>query len=187
MSSSKNAFPFRLDQLGFNPCNFTKLIFAGEVPPADMFALLTTHWGIGEHLATAFMNFYGGHVFDAYNAIFELSELKEKYIQESPWSTSLKLNALPSCWDMASGSESDRNRMKQVLNSLAISGFSKIDSTSNDDKVVEMISSHSIGGVVSQGATVVGLPATVFNNTCKRALVPAKQSVRLMIAMDLVA
>ena len=50
-----------------------------------MFALLTTRWGMGEHLAVAFLNFYGGHVFDAYNAVCKLNLQKEDYEQEAPW------------------------------------------------------------------------------------------------------
>ncbi len=70
LSSSEYEFPFKLDRIDFSHRNLT---YAGEVPPADMFALLTTRWGMGEHLATAFLNFYGGHVFDAYKAVSKLN------------------------------------------------------------------------------------------------------------------
>ena len=183
MSSSEHAFPFRLDRLGFSPRNFSKLIFAGEVPPADMFALLTTRWGMGEHLAAAFLNFYGGHVYDAYNAVLELQLKKEDYQQIFPWVTSLEIDALLICLEMAGESKSDRTLMKKVLTTLATSGFSAIKSK---NKVAEMLSSYNVGGVVPRGATVVGLPLTAFKGAYKSGLVPSKQSIRLMIAMDLV-
>ena len=185
MSSSEHAFPFRLDRLGFSSRNFTELIFAGEVPPADMFALLTTRWGMGEHLAVAFLNFYGGHVFDAYNAVSELDLQKEHYDQYSPWVTSLDCGALANCLEMAGESKSDQTRMKKVLTSLATSGFSAIKSSSATDKVAEMISVRNVGGVVPLGATVVGLAPTEFKRTYDHGLVPSKQAIRLLIAKQM--
>ena len=178
LSSSEHEFPFKLDRIGFGNNNFTGIVFAGEVPPADMFVLLTTRWGIGEHLATTFLNFYGGHVFDAYQAVFMLNVQKTYYNQESPWATSLHLNALPSCLALVGGSDAERAEMKRVLKALATSGFSLTSLTSYVDKVAEMITSKHVGGVVTNRAVVVGLPPTQL----KSCLVPSKQSMRLMIA-----
>ena len=147
-----------------------------------MFALLTTRWGMGQHLAAAFLNFYGGHVFDAYNAVSKLDLQKEDYQQRSPWVTSLDCGALAECLELAGESESDRTRMKKVLTSLATTGFAAIKSSSATDKVAEMISVRNVGGVVPLGATVVGLARAALNSKARQVAVPAKQSIRLLIA-----
>jgi hypothetical protein len=70
LASSEHSFPFRLcNDLKFNIKNFTEFIFAGEIPPNKMFELFTTQWGMGENMALAMVDFYGGHVWSALNAI----------------------------------------------------------------------------------------------------------------------
>jgi hypothetical protein len=48
--SSEHSYPFHLSVVPFNLANISKHVFAGDVPPRDMFTLLTTHWGMGPHV-----------------------------------------------------------------------------------------------------------------------------------------
>ncbi len=185
MASSDNAFPYKLKEIGFSSHNFNKFIFAGEVSPASMFTLLTNRWGMGENLATAFLNFYGGHIYDAYKAMSDLARHKEECKQMSPWVTTLDVHAIPQCLKI-NGSD-DQALMKKVLKTLVTRGFADIESTPSYDNVTEWISSKNIGGIVVLDATVVGLPTSTFgiHKQIRLGLVPSKHSIRLLTAAHL--
>ena len=52
-----------MQNYGFNVEDLTDYIFAGEVPTDKMYELLVTKWGVGNNLAVAFIDYYGGHVY----------------------------------------------------------------------------------------------------------------------------
>lgn len=74
LASSEHAFPYRLNLVadGNYSQNATDRIFAGEVPPKDMFELLTKKWGMGSCLASVFIACYGGHIWNCAIAVDKL-------------------------------------------------------------------------------------------------------------------
>lgn len=78
LASSEHAFPFRLNAVaGINfSQNVTDRIFAGEVPPKDMFEMLTKKWGMGPSLASVFISCYGGHIWNCALAVAKLVSQK---------------------------------------------------------------------------------------------------------------
>ena len=81
--SSEHAFPYGLQdpQINFNLGDFNGYIYAGEVPPKDMYDLLTVKWGIEPNVAIALISIYGGHIYDMKEALFRLCEQKERFRQ----------------------------------------------------------------------------------------------------------
>ena len=79
--SSEHSFPFRLrhPDLAFNTDDFTKYIFSGEISPKSMYELLTEKWGIDPYLANILIDFYGGHIYDVYEALLRLYRGKENF------------------------------------------------------------------------------------------------------------
>ena len=73
LATSEHGLPFRLRALGFNTDHIRKTIVAEEVPPAVMKRELMQSWGCGEHLATALLSLYGGHVLHASAAVRKLA------------------------------------------------------------------------------------------------------------------
>ena len=63
----------------FNDDNFTKLMFMSEVSPAQMYHLLTEEWRMGEHLAIAMIEFFGGHIWNHHRAIKSFARQMEKF------------------------------------------------------------------------------------------------------------
>eukprot|EP00439_Symbiodinium_sp_Y106_P000320 s14644_g1.t1 len=49
--SSEHGYPFKLAKAGLNLADIQDVIIAPEVPPNDMFKMLTGHWGMGYRLA----------------------------------------------------------------------------------------------------------------------------------------
>ena len=107
------------------------------------------------------------------------------YSQYSPWVVSLEIDALDNCLALVGGSKSDQTRMKKTLASLATTGFAPIQSQV-PNIVAEMISACNIGGVVTLGSTVVGLPPNTLTAHARKGLVSSKQAIRLLIAVSLV-
>eukprot|EP00439_Symbiodinium_sp_Y106_P009359 s361_g1.t1 len=58
--SSEHGYPFKLAKAGLNLVDIKNIIIAPEVPPVDMFEMLTDHWGMGHRLARLFVATYGG-------------------------------------------------------------------------------------------------------------------------------
>eukprot|EP00439_Symbiodinium_sp_Y106_P044525 s4130_g5.t1 len=58
--SSEHGYPFKLAKAGLNLVDIQNMIIAPEVPPVDMFKMLTDHWGMGHRLARLFVATYGG-------------------------------------------------------------------------------------------------------------------------------
>ena len=52
--SSEHGYPYKLTKAGLNLVDIKNIIIAPEVPPVDMFKMLTGHWGMGPRLARLF-------------------------------------------------------------------------------------------------------------------------------------
>ena len=171
--SSEHSFPFRLSdpRLGFNLSNFTEYIYAGEVPPNEMYKLLTTKWGVRDNLALALIDHFGGHIWDTYLALNRLNSDREEFIALDPQLGQDVVRCLK--W------EGNKEQMKMTLCQIAESGFSPL--SDQDDPIAEVISKNNVGGVVKKRSTVVGLPLDAWGKS-KIGLVPSKQSTRLAIA-----
>ena len=101
LAVSEYGYPYRLRAGGFfNVNNITKVIFAGEVPPADMRVLLLERWNLGPRLADVFLAYYGGHVHMASQALAELANTRDAFDCESVaapglWAPSIRVCVIP--------------------------------------------------------------------------------------------
>lgn len=172
--SSDHVFPFRLTEpkLGFNLKDINKFIFAGEVPPNKMFNLLTQEWELSDNLALSIISLYGGHIWDVYQALIKLKNRKEDFIL---FDSNLSAN-IDNCFDDCTNKE----EMIRILRLLAQNGFYPLEK--RNDPIAEVISRHNVGGVVTERALNIGLPKSAWYDGYKFGLVPASQSMRLVIA-----
>jgi hypothetical protein len=172
-------FPFRLadPRLSFNLKDITEFIFAGEVPPNEMYKLLTDEWKLSNNLSLALISLYGGHIWDIYQALMRLRESKEDFY---PFDANLTSN-IAKCFK--NGGE-DKELLINTLKLLSENGFSPLKE--DDEPVSEILSKHNVAGVVMKTALNIGLPKSVWSDGCKYGLVPTSQSTRLLIAEYLV-
>lgn len=152
--------------------DINKFIYAGEVPPDEMFKLLTQEWKLKENLALSIIDLYGGHIWDVYQALMRLRERKEDFVL---FDGNLSAN-IANCFK----SKIEKDEMIRTLRILAETGF--VPLKERDDPVAEVMSLHNVGGVVTEIALNIGLPTSVWKDGCKFGLVPASQSTRLVIA-----
>jgi len=176
--SSDHVFPFRFaePQLGFNLKDINKFLFAGEVPPKEMVKLLSQEWKLSEDLSLALISLYGGHIWDVYQALMRLREMKEDFYS---FDANLSAN-IAKCFK----DKIEKKDMIVALQQLAESGFVPLQD--RDDPIAEVISKNNVGGVVAKSALNVGLPKSVWESKCEFGLVPTSQSTRLLIAKYLV-
>ena len=74
----------------------------------------------------------------------------------------------------------DKPRMRELLTQIAVNGFAPIDDI--DDSEAEIISKHNVGGQVQkERSTVIGFPVEMWGKH-EICLIPATQSIRLVIA-----
>jgi hypothetical protein len=59
--------------------DISKFLFAGEVPPNEMYKLLTQEWDLSEKLSLAIISLYGGHIWRICQALMRLREMKERF------------------------------------------------------------------------------------------------------------
>jgi hypothetical protein len=178
--SSEHAFPYRLrdPRLDFNLDNCNGYIYAGEVPPKDMYELLTAKWGIESNIALALINLYGGHVYDMMLAIERLQSRKHKFnwYFDSNLSDNVKR-----CLKWNFEKCEDNVRMRDTLRQLAITGFAPLDDI--NDPVAIKISENNVGGTVKKTGITIGLRDEVWLETkYENGIVPTKQAMRLVIA-----
>ena len=148
--TSEYSFPYRLQHDNFfNTSNLTRTLFAGEVPPADMRALLRA-WGLGPRLCDVFLAFYGGHVHLAAQALALLEEQQDLFRCDAVAPLGVR-SALGTCLQESRGPE-----MAAMLRAMAAQGFAPVSSVG--DACAQALSQASVGGLVVTSATVVGLP-----------------------------
>ena len=152
--TSEYAYPYRLQHNGFfNTTNLTRTLFAGEVPPGDMRALLQGAWGLGPRLSDVFLGYYGGHVHMASQALALLEEQGDQFKCEDVAPASVR-GAIVRC--LEAGEAGGRGSMREMLRAMAQQGFAPV--RHEGDTRVQALSEANIGGLVVTSATVVGLP-----------------------------
>lgn len=139
--------PFRLctnKKIDFRIEDFTSFIYAGEIPPKDMYDYLQRY--------RAFIDHYGGHVWDMHRALISLSQRWEKFQALD----SRMSNTVAKCLKWKGDKECDNLNMRQVLRQ-PIEEF--------DDPIAKVISENNVGGVVSLPSIVIGLRDEVWQST----------------------
>lgn len=175
--SSEHSFPFRLSEdVDFNIAILNRFIFAGEVPPKDMYTLLTTQWGVKHNLAVALIDNYGGHIYDVKLALERLKAEKSDFISMYP-EMKRNVNQCLDCKDV------DEQSIIDTLKRLAIDGFVPLKKP--DDPIARIISKYNVGGVVQDISVPIGVRKDMWGDN-EYGLVPSKQSMRLAIAKILV-
>ena len=174
-------FPYRLShpELNFNLLNLKKYIYAGEVPPKDMYQLLTVKWEIEPNIAVALIDIYGGHIYDVKEALVRLHSEKENF--DYFFDSSAYTDVLQ-CLNWKFIKKSDNVRMRSILKQLAISGFFPLEDIG--DPVAEVIGRNNVGGIIRKSGTTIGLNRQVWanNSFAYIGIVVSKQSMRLVIA-----
>ena len=159
-------------KLSFNLIDITKLLYAGEVPPNEMYKLLHEEWNLSEKLSLALISLYGGNIWNIYLALMRLREMKEDFYTFDAYLSS----AIAKCFK----NHVDKGLLVCTLKVLSETGFSPL--TDANDPLAEVISRNNVGGVVKKSSLNVGLPKNVWDDGCKSGLVPTSQSMRLLIA-----
>ena len=195
LATSEHGLPFRLRALGYNTEHISKTVVAEEVPPAVMKDELVRTWGCGEHLATALLSMYGGHVLHASAAVYELATSLEPALMKGIGAVGSVASAPALCLGestlKAAGVaalqwEEMRARVKEALRALVLNGFVPLDS--EEDKVAEILSLANVGCVVSEGAVAAGVPPGAWlacapsGEAPSHLLLPSSHMMRLLIA-----
>jgi hypothetical protein len=195
LATSEHGLPFRLRALGWNAEHIEHVIAAEEVPPAVMKDVLMRTWGCGEHLATALLSLYGGHMRHLYNAVGVLERMGASMTGIHALSS---IDSAPAeCLDTdtfiaARVPEQDwdemRVRVTAALKALVLGGFYPLNSSK--DKVAEIISLANAGVVIPRRAAASGVPPeawqarTPSGKETKYTLVPSSHIMRLLIASE---
>ncbi|CAE7550811.1 unnamed protein product, partial [Symbiodinium pilosum] len=77
--SSEHGYPFKLAKANLRLDDIDNVIIAPEVPPNDMFRVLTDHWGMGRRLARLFVATYGGSTRAVYKALGNLINDRKQF------------------------------------------------------------------------------------------------------------
>ena len=77
--SSEHGYPYKLANAGLNLVDIKNIIIAPEVPPVDMFKMLTDHLGMGHRLARLFVATYGGSIDAVYTALGNLMNKGDQF------------------------------------------------------------------------------------------------------------
>ncbi|NDH54669.1 MAG: ATP-binding protein, partial [Betaproteobacteria bacterium] len=197
LATSEHGLPFRLRALGYNTDHISKTVVAEEVPPAVMKDELMRMWGCGEHLATALLSMYGGHVLHASAAVRELAASTAPASMEGI----AALGSLASAPALCLGDDTlaaagvpvperpeMRERVTAALRALVEAGSVPLDS--EKDKVAEIISLANAGCVIPRAAAASGVPPdawlarTPSGKEPKHILVPSSHIMRLLIASE---
>ena len=181
--------------LGYNTDHISKTVVAEEVPPAVMKDELMRMWGCGEHLATALLSMYGGHVLHASAAVRELAASTAPASMEGIAALGSLASAPALCLDndtLAAAGVPEPKRLetcKRVTAALrALVEVGSVPLDSEKDKVAEIISLANAGCVIPRAAAASGVPPdawlarTPSGEAPKHILVPSSHIMRLLIA-----
>jgi hypothetical protein len=186
-----------LRALGWNTDHISDTIVAEEVPPAIMKDELMRRWGCGEHLATALLSMYGGHVLHASAAVRKLATSTDPASMEGIAALGSIVDAPALCFDndtfAAAGVPETkwpemRVRVTEALRALVVNGYIPLDS--NKDKIAEIISLANAGCVIPRAAAASGvhpsawLALTPYGKSPTHILVPSSHMMRLLIARE---
>ena len=180
--SSEYDYAYRLRHGNFfNITNLTANIFAGEVPPADMRALLRDVWGLGPRLSDVFLAFYGGHVHMASQALPELAATLDGFKCERV-APAGALGAIVAA--LGSSSSTEGRGAADLLRSAALQGFARVQQ--EGDVSTQALARANLGGLVMAQGLVVGLPESVRGDA-NFGFVPSSHFMRHLIARELYA
>ena len=195
LATSEHGLPFRLRALGYSTDHISKTVMAEEVPPALMKDELMRTWGCGEHLATALLSMFGGHVLHASAAVRELATSTNPASMKGITAVGSIASAPARCLSAStlraaglpeSHWEEMRACVMKALCVLASQGSLPLDS--EEDKVAEVISLASAGYVIPLAAAASGVPPeawrarTASGEAPTHVLVPSSHMMRLLIA-----
>lgn len=160
------------------------IIHFGEIPPGEMFDLLTTKWGMKDNLALAFVDTYGGHIRNASAALVDLAlfyqpDGESHFMPENAFGTSISDVQPCIFWAIENNQEI---AMRTALQALAENGYFEVFEPEND-RIAETISCRNVGGLVMRGSFSTDLKVSVWaKTTCNYLCVPSSQAMRLIIA-----
>jgi hypothetical protein len=170
--SSEHAFPHRLQRDSFfDASNFTHVIFAGEVAPAEMRALLRGAWGLGPRLSDVFLAFYGGHVHMAARALAALAEEAGEFNCASV-APVLAAHQIDACL------EASEATVAPLLRQLAQHGFAAVEGA-GAQAAAQLLEAASVAGQVYANAKVLGQPPRA-----KHGLVPSSHFMVRRVAEE---
>ena len=134
-------------------------------------------------MALAMVDFYGGHVWSAFNAIKDLHMHKD--FNSDDFGLSDDSDAVSECIDRTKRVKPELNLsrcdMTKHLTELAKTGFSPL--SKRDALEAQEISERNLGSVIQKGSLVLGFDKRLWNShNSKFGLVPSRQSTRLAIA-----
>ena len=179
VSSEYGSYPSRLRHENFfNTTNLTASIVAGEVPPADMRALLRDVWEVGPRLADVFLAFYGGHVHMASQALPELAAQLDGFDCERVAPD----GALGAIVEALGSSSTEGRGAAALLRSAAQQGFARVQQ--EGDASAQALARANLGGLVKAQGLVVGLPKSVRGDA-NFGFVPSSHFLRHLIAREL--
>jgi hypothetical protein len=162
--SSEHAFPYHLHASSFNVSNLTHTIIAGEVPPAEMRALLRGVWGLGPRLSDVFLAYYGGHVHMAARALAALAEEGGEFNCSSV-APVLAPHQIDACL------EANEAAVAPLMRQLAQRGFASVEGA-EAQAAAQLLARASVAGLVDTNARVLGQPPHVRRGA-KYGLVPS--------------
>mmetsp|Transcript_22488 Transcript_22488/g.46363 ORF Transcript_22488/g.46363 Transcript_22488/m.46363 type:complete len:505 (+) Transcript_22488:36-1550(+) len=167
--SSEHGYPFKLAKAGLNLVDIKNIVIAPEVPPRDMFEMLTDHWGMGHRLARLFVATYGGSIDAVYTA---LGNLMNKGDQFYPLGTT-SVPGIGNCMV--------KDDAREHLINIALDGFSPVSNLKQDEGA-QMASEENVAGIIPGEAQAPGLWPDAFHETEKKyVLVASTHHVRLLI------
>lgn len=181
MVTSDSSLLYRLQQdMAFNVTNFDEINNFGEIPPGEMFKLLTTEWHLKENVALAFVDAYGGHILNSATALEKLDRLPDLFDVGAGYRTAegsvrpcilwaKKNNQLP--------------LMRAALQSLAKDGYIEVADVDND-RIAESICRSNVGSLVRRHSFAAGFNDELWASKIKSdwICVSSSQSMRLFIA-----
>ena len=172
--SSDYSFLDRLGDIrfGFDLSSIQRTLYASEWSPSQAYSVMANDWEVDKRLAKAMIDHFGGNVRDIYLQLRELSVRGASYIPGFHTQT----DDVQSCLAFPCNGE----RMRELLVQLAENGF--VPLLDRKEAEVLAICKYNVGGIVKrQQSIVIGLPNEVWGDYTV-ALVPYKQSIRLVIA-----
>ncbi|CAE7214886.1 unnamed protein product [Symbiodinium sp. CCMP2592] len=156
--SSEHGYPFKLAKAGLNLVDIKNIIIAPEVPPVDMFKMLTGHWGMGPRLDSSWPP--------------TAALLMNKRDQFYP----LRTTSVPGI-----GNCLGQDDAREHLINIALDGFSPVSVYETDEGAIRA-SAKNVAGIIPGEAQAPGLWPEVFHETDEKyVLVASTHHVRLLI------
>jgi hypothetical protein len=182
IAASEHTEPFRLASLGFKTQHMTETVIACEVPPAEMYKLVTETWGCGPALAQGLLAVYGGHVWQTHLALGTLAREKAAFKAIAGFSPAT-IDGVVACVKASRSADPAMVGLEDMLRSLAIHGY--IGVADRKDPRAELLSVHNVGCVVSACASAPGVPPEAWRSGSMTVLTVASHGMRLVLAHQL--